>query len=375
MKRKIKITSKMIKKTVLWAILVVLVVGLGIIVVQSFGSDHILSNNTQLQDVDYSDEYRLYLEKQLVSKTSESDYETIISNRIIEEREKAEIAQAKALEELIASYDKKVADVEEQLAKDIEEYTKDAEDDKAKIDQDNKKTEEEKEAAKNSIDKELALNVAALQKLAADDVSDIVIEKNEAIGRHETDTKDLIASIDEEYAVSAIVDGILGDKTLTEVLKSPEYTPTGYVYSTIDSKNSAIKAVFNFEKTEVANTQGSFKDDTLSGLTFKLPNDDTEYIYSGKTGSVVYTVTIPTAGYYNILLDYVPYTSTEEMKASNETIDEISGGAAIERIIKVDGVLPFDDLGNISFMRSWTDGGSKFIDKLRNTAPFPESWG
>ena len=112
MKRKIKITSKMIKKTVLWAILVVLVVGLGIIVVQSFGSDHILSNNTQLQDVDYSDEYRLYLEKQLVSKTSESDYETIISNRIIEEREKAEIAQAKALEELIASYDKKVADVE-----------------------------------------------------------------------------------------------------------------------------------------------------------------------------------------------------------------------------------------------------------------------
>ena len=366
MKRKIKITSKMIKKTVLWAILVVLVVGLGIIVVQSFGSDHILSNNTQLQDVDYSDEYRLYLEKQLVSKTSESDYETIISNRIIEEREKAEIAQAKALEELIASYDKKVADVEEQLAKDIEEYTKDAEDDKAKIDQDNKKTEEEKEAAKNSIDKELALNVAALQKLAADDVSDIVIEKNEAIGRHETDTKDLIASIDEEYAVSAIVDEILGNKTLTEVLKSPEYTPTGYVYSTIDSKNSAIKAVFNFEKTEVANTQGSFKDDTLSGLTFKLPNDDTEYIYSGKTGSVVYTVTIPTAGYYNILLDYVPYTSTEEMKASNETIDEISGGAAIERIIKVDGVLPFDDLGNISFMRSWTDGGSKFIDATGN---------
>ena len=53
-------------------------------------------------------------------------------------------------------------------------------------------------------------------------------------------------------------------------------------------------------------------------------NDNTEYIYSGKTGSVVYTVNIPVAGYYNILLDYVPYTSTEEMKASNKTIDEIN---------------------------------------------------
>ena len=112
MKRKIKITSKMIKKTVLWAILVVLVVGLGIVVVQSFGDDHILSNNTQLQDVDYSDEYRLYLEKQLVSKTSESDYETIISDRIVIEREKMTQKQEQVLADLIKSYDDKKAEVQ-----------------------------------------------------------------------------------------------------------------------------------------------------------------------------------------------------------------------------------------------------------------------
>ena len=112
MKRKIKITSKMIKKTVLWAILVVLVVGLGIVVVQSFGNDHILSNNTQLQDVDYSDEYRLYLEKQLVTKSSEAEYEDIISDRIVIEREKTEIAQAKKLEDLKAEYEQKKVDVQ-----------------------------------------------------------------------------------------------------------------------------------------------------------------------------------------------------------------------------------------------------------------------
>ena len=66
MKRKIKISSKMLKKTALIAILVILVVGLGIIVIKSFDDGHILSNNTVLKDVDYSDEYRDYIEKQLV---------------------------------------------------------------------------------------------------------------------------------------------------------------------------------------------------------------------------------------------------------------------------------------------------------------------
>ena len=366
MKRKIKITSKMIKKTVLWAILVVLVVGLGIVVVQSFGDDHILSNNTQLQDVDYSDEYRLYLEKQLVSKTSESDYETIISDRIVIEREKMTQKQEQVLADLIKSYDDKKAEVQAELEKDIAQYTKEAEEDKADIDKDNKMSDEEKEAGKAQIDKNLQINIAALEKLAAEDIKDINLEQSAAIGSHETDTAYLLASIDEEYAVEAIVEEILNGRTLTEVLKLSENTPNGYVYSTDESKNTALKAEFDLEKTELANTVGSIKDDTLSGLTFTIPNDNTEYIYSGKTGSVVYTIEIKVSGYYNILLDYIPYSSTEEMNASNEAINEISGGAAIERIFKIDGKLPFGDLANISFLRSWSDGGKKFVDATGN---------
>lgn len=366
MKRKIKITSKMIKKTVLWAILVVLVVGLGIVVVQSFGDGHILSNNTQLQDVDYSDEYRLYLEKQLVSKTSESDYDTIISDRIVIEREKMTLKQEQVLADLIKSYDDKKAEVQTKLDKDIAQYTKEAEEDKADIEQDNKLSDAEKEAAIAQVDKNLQINVAALEKLAAEDVKDINLELSAAIGSHERDTADLLASIDEEYAVEAIVEEILDGKTLTEVLKLSSNTPEGYVYSSDESKNTAIKGEFDFDKTELANAEGSIKKDTLSGLTFTLPNDNTEYVYSGKTGSVVYTVEIKVSGYYNILLDYIPYTSTEEMKASNKAINEISGGAAIERIFKVDGQLPFDDLRNVSFLRAWSDGGKKFVDATGN---------
>ena len=81
MARKIKITSRVVKKTVLWALLVVLVVGAGILVVESFSSGHVSSNNTILQDLDYTGDYRLYLEKQLIVKTEGGDYDTIISDK------------------------------------------------------------------------------------------------------------------------------------------------------------------------------------------------------------------------------------------------------------------------------------------------------
>ena len=58
MKRKIKISSKMLKKTALIAILVILVVGLGIIVIKSFDDGHILSNNTVLKDTEWFKENR-----------------------------------------------------------------------------------------------------------------------------------------------------------------------------------------------------------------------------------------------------------------------------------------------------------------------------
>ena len=125
MKRKIKITSKMIKKSVLWAILVVLVVGLGIIVVQSFGNDHILSSNTQLQDVDYSDEYRLYLEKQLIIKSNTDSYETVLeAQKVIEVNSITTLKEAKILEK---NSDYKIVLEDEETEKFLKEKIRQAE--------------------------------------------------------------------------------------------------------------------------------------------------------------------------------------------------------------------------------------------------------
>ena len=86
MKSKIKITTKLVKKVILWTLLAALVVGLGIIIVDSYSKDNILSNNSPLQSLDYSGKYRSYIEKQLISKNYSSDYETIISEEIKKEK-------------------------------------------------------------------------------------------------------------------------------------------------------------------------------------------------------------------------------------------------------------------------------------------------
>lgn len=365
MKRKIKITSKMVKKVTLWALLVVLVVGFGIIVINSFNDGNILSNNTILHDLDYSDEYRLYLEKQLISKKY-GDYETKISDQIVKETEKTEKQQEEKLLKIESDYNANVENAKKEAADKKEKKQESINEQIEEIKANDNYVENEKNDRINQLNTELTTYLAKVDADLKNSLEKLEKEFDQAIVNHEQETKKAIEDIDEEYVVEILVKDILGKETLTNVIKNIENTPQGYVYSNDSTQNSAIKAEFNYEKTEEANTNGSLKEDTLSGLTFTLPNDNTEYVYSAKSGKVVYDVNIETAGFYNILLDYVPYSTTASMNASNLAIDEESGGAAIERIFYVDGKLPYDDLRNISFLRSWSDGGNKFIDATGN---------
>ena len=375
MARKIKITSKMIKKYVLWALLVVLVVGFGIIVVQSFGKDHISSNNSVLQDLDYTDEYRLYLEKQLIIKSYEGEYEDIVAERIKIEQEIQKVEGEEKIAQLNAEYAAKIDATKAayQALKDSERARADSE--IAKIEKSDLST-TEKEAEKKVIENNYKTAVENFEKGELDEIATINNQLQSKLNEQEEENKSAINSVDEDYVIAIMtrellkIPGSSNDDpkyyTLTEIIKRAENTPQGFVYSSDETKNSAIKAEYDNLLTEKANTEGSQKLDTFAGYEFTIEGDDTKYIYSAKNGSLVYTVNINTPGYYNMLLDYIPYSTTQDMKASNDAITEESGGAAIERIFYIDGELLFDDLANISFLRSWTDGGEKFIDATGN---------
>lgn len=379
MARKIKFTSKVIKKWCLIALLVALVVGFGIIVVQSFDRDNILSNNTVLNDLDYSDEYRLYLEKQLIIKSHTEKYEDVIANKKADAEAQMIAESEQEIKDLKATAEKKKAAVDAKYQKTIDtansDYNKKVAEFQAKFDN-GKISEDELNSEIERAKSNLETKLAEIQGKCTTEKLPIENDLNEKIKSAQTNLELNIKTIDEEYLIGLIIEELLripnptdeGPKhySLSEVIKRVENTPNGYVYSTKPSENSAIQAEFNFEKTELANTTGSFKDDVFSGKEFTVEGDSTKYIYSGKSGNVVYTVNVQTPGYYNILLDYIPYTTTKDMKASNDEITEESGGAAIERNIYVDGVIPFADLANISFMRAWSDGGEKFVDVTGN---------
>jgi len=70
------------------------------------------------------------------------------------------------------------------------------------------------------------------------------------------------------------------------------------------------------------------------------------------TGSVVsWKVNIPESGFYNVYMEYL--------------IPE-SRGVAAERVIYINGEIPFEDARNVSFTRIWTDGGSVKVDNQGN---------
>lgn len=70
------------------------------------------------------------------------------------------------------------------------------------------------------------------------------------------------------------------------------------------------------------------------------------------TGSVVtWEVDVPESGFYNLYIEYL--------------LPE-SRGVAAERVVYINGEVPFEDARNVSFSRIWTDGGEVRVDNQGN---------
>lgn len=74
-------------------------------------------------------------------------------------------------------------------------------------------------------------------------------------------------------------------------------------------------------------------------------------LYTGTESKVTWEVDIPETGFYNLYIEYL--------------IPE-SRGVAAERIVYINGEIPFDDARNVSFSRIWTDGGEVKADNQGN---------
>ena len=76
-----------------------------------------------------------------------------------------------------------------------------------------------------------------------------------------------------------------------------------------------------------------------------------DVIISGEDGFVEWEVDVPKAGLYNISLDYYPIEGR---------------GIDIERILYINGEMPFSGADTLSFSRIWTDGGEVRMDNRGN---------
>lgn len=111
-----------------------------------------------------------------------------------------------------------------------------------------------------------------------------------------------------------------------------------------------------------------------------------EYLLTGEGSNVSYKVNIPKAGFYNVRVSYFPFYHIyydndnnivaapveSEVKAGDFSgYNSVEGNTvSIERVVKIDGEVPFKEARNIAFSRIWKD--SEAIDAEGKPVPKDE---
>lgn len=120
-----------------------------------------------------------------------------------------------------------------------------------------------------------------------------------------------------------------------------EGTYTGYLNAHADAADmTADTAVDLFDYTSTGDVEIK---ENYEGVEKAL--------YTGTESMVTWEVNVPETGFYNLYIEYL--------------IPE-SRGVAAERIVYINGEIPFEDARNVSFSRIWTDGGEVKVDNQGN---------
>lgn len=136
-------------------------------------------------------------------------------------------------------------------------------------------------------------------------------------------------------------------------LEAMEELMTSTTYATYLIENAENEA----DKVEtVVIPAVDYKEDATTAKVIVKENfagDEGKSLLTPNQGSVTWEFNAPVSGFYNVDLKYFPYTSDPD---ANEEAEMYNGRtAAIERIIKIDGKVPFKEARNLSFSRSWIE--------------------
>ena len=118
-------------------------------------------------------------------------------------------------------------------------------------------------------------------------------------------------------------------------------TYTGYLNDHADAAYPAQNIdvdLFNYESTGTVEVYNDYEGEAKA-------------LYTATNSIVTWKVNVPQTGFYNIYMEYL--------------IPE-SRGVAAERVVYVNGEIPYEGARNISFTRIWTDGGPIKVDNQGN---------
>ncbi|MCH5338468.1 MAG: extracellular solute-binding protein [Acetatifactor sp.] len=118
-------------------------------------------------------------------------------------------------------------------------------------------------------------------------------------------------------------------------------TYTGYLNDHADAARPAQNIdvdLYNYESTGSVEVYSNYEGETKA-------------LFTDTNSLVTWKVNVPQAGFYNMYMEYL--------------IPE-SRGVAAERVVYVNGEIPYEGARNITFTRIWTDGGPIKVDNQGN---------
>ena len=123
-----------------------------------------------------------------------------------------------------------------------------------------------------------------------------------------------------------------------------EYLDVEATYESIESYGLTEADTITLQADAAAKTDGTAPTFTQTDPAYE---GGMAVLSDEATGSLSWQVTVPKTGLYDIHIDYLP------------TVEDKSD---IQRKIAFDGALPFDESGNIGFLRAWTEEADPVLD-------------